>query len=377
MNQLEVGRKMQQIKGQYRYVLKQAVRVCLQNISDYSPFGAPLDGRTIQSDFYRYSFNGMEKDDEVKGNGNSYTTEFRQFDPRVGRWLSLDPLMAQFSSQAPYCAFDNNPIFYTDILGLESEGNGDKPKKRHKGTEDDPRELQEVRFTAKKTKKNWFERITHSFFKKEFSESTNPNIPDYNQLIEYQNINSTYYSTPPDEVKQTPLPEHIELSCKNYQNYGHYLNPFEQTSANIARYSVGEHVSNEDLFYSVFEIAPIGKLAKFVPKPKFVVSSAKGGSSVLLNTSRKLQAKFKHAGDFGVMGNYSKSNAGKFSSAINQHINSAGIQTINGTYRGQSVIHYLNPNTGLNVISSPTGQFISGWKLNPTQLQNVLQHGGL
>jgi len=33
---------------------------------------------------YRYAFNGMEKDDEVKGSGNSYTTEFRQYDSRLG-----------------------------------------------------------------------------------------------------------------------------------------------------------------------------------------------------------------------------------------------------------------------------------------------------
>ena len=26
---------------------------------------------------YRYGFNGMEKDDNIKGEGNSYTTEFR------------------------------------------------------------------------------------------------------------------------------------------------------------------------------------------------------------------------------------------------------------------------------------------------------------
>ncbi len=110
---------------------------------------------------------------------------------------------------------------------------------------------------------------------------------------------------------------------------------------------------------------------------KTTLRAAKGSSNVLLNTSRQLQAKFKHAGDFGVVGNYSKANVGKFSSAINQHINSAGVQTIQGTYRGQSVIHYVNPNTGLNVISSPSGQFISGWKLNPVQLQNVLKHGGL
>ena len=107
------------------------------------------------------------------------------------------------------------------------------------------------------------------------------------------------------------------------------------------------------------------------------VKAAKAESAILLNTSRQLQAKFKHAGDFGILGNYSKANAGRFSSVINQHINSTGIQNISGTYRGQSVIHYLNPNTGLNVISSPSGQFISGWKLNPVQLQNVLKHGGL
>jgi RHS repeat-associated protein len=41
---------------------------------------------------YRYAYNGMERDNEVSGNGNSYTTEFRQYDPRLGRWKSLDPL---------------------------------------------------------------------------------------------------------------------------------------------------------------------------------------------------------------------------------------------------------------------------------------------
>jgi len=39
-------------------------------------------------------------DDEVKGGGNSYTTEFRQLDPRIGRWLSLDPLMSKFPNQS-------------------------------------------------------------------------------------------------------------------------------------------------------------------------------------------------------------------------------------------------------------------------------------
>ena len=64
-----------------------------------------------------YGFGGMEADNEVKGNGNSYTTEFRQYDPRIGRWLSLDPAMNLVPSMSPYVAFNNNPIFYTDPNG--------------------------------------------------------------------------------------------------------------------------------------------------------------------------------------------------------------------------------------------------------------------
>ena len=63
----------------------------------------------------RYGFQRQELDDEVKGEGNSYTTEFRQYDPRVGRWLSLDPVTHHHFS--PYNGFDNNPIYYKDPNG--------------------------------------------------------------------------------------------------------------------------------------------------------------------------------------------------------------------------------------------------------------------
>jgi hypothetical protein len=61
---------------------------------DYYPFGMLMPERqyTNLSDDYRFGFNGMEKDNEVKGQGKSYTTEFRQLDPRLGgRWWSIDP----------------------------------------------------------------------------------------------------------------------------------------------------------------------------------------------------------------------------------------------------------------------------------------------
>jgi RHS repeat-associated protein len=79
---------------------------------------------------YRYGFNGMEKDDEVKGvAGSSYTTEYRQYDSRLGRWLSIDPAFRNFSWQSPYAAFDNNPIYFKDPKGLAAEGGEESVKK--------------------------------------------------------------------------------------------------------------------------------------------------------------------------------------------------------------------------------------------------------
>jgi RHS repeat-associated protein len=94
--------------------------------ADYYPFGMPMKDRSSYhlGESYRYGYNGMELDNEPKGNGNSYTTEFRQYDPRLGRWLSLDPLMAQFPWMSPYVAFDDNPVLFTDPFGLEAEGWG-------------------------------------------------------------------------------------------------------------------------------------------------------------------------------------------------------------------------------------------------------------
>ena len=80
---------------------------------------------------YRFGFNGMERTDEVYGAGNEYTTEFRQYDPRLGRWLSIDPEFRAYAWQSPYVAFDNNPIVKTDPRG---DAPGD-PKKTSQAAE--------------------------------------------------------------------------------------------------------------------------------------------------------------------------------------------------------------------------------------------------
>ena len=51
----------------------------------------------------------------MKGSGNSYTTFFRQYDPRIARWKSIDPVKAAWES--PYVAFRNSPIILNDPNG--------------------------------------------------------------------------------------------------------------------------------------------------------------------------------------------------------------------------------------------------------------------
>ncbi len=79
-----------------------------------------MPGRSYNSAEYRWGFNGMEKDDEVSGSGNSYTTDFRQVDPRLGgRWWSPDLVVKPWES--PYAGFANNPIYFVDPIGLDPE----------------------------------------------------------------------------------------------------------------------------------------------------------------------------------------------------------------------------------------------------------------
>ena len=86
--------------------------------SDYYPFGMLMPNRHGQSDGYRYGFNGMEKDDEVRGTkGASYDFGMRMHDPRIGRFLSLDPDFSKYPFMSPYCFAGNSPILLVDIEG--------------------------------------------------------------------------------------------------------------------------------------------------------------------------------------------------------------------------------------------------------------------
>jgi RHS repeat-associated protein len=85
------------------------------NLNDYYPFG--MISRKEESVAYRYGYNGKEKDDEIKGAGNSYDYGARFYDPRVGRWLSRDALEAKYPSISTYTYVANSPLMAKDPDG--------------------------------------------------------------------------------------------------------------------------------------------------------------------------------------------------------------------------------------------------------------------
>jgi hypothetical protein len=93
--------------------------------------------------------------------------------------------------------------------------------------------------------------------------------------------------------------------------------------------------------------------------------------------TRQLQRKFKHAAAFGVRGKYSRQQATMFERAMRAHVEDETTLMIPGTYRGEPVTHFVNPQTRLNVMRDAQNAFVSGWSLTPVQLANVLKRRSL
>ena len=89
--------------------------------NDYYPFGMLVPNRTGNSPAYRYGFQGQEKDDEIKGEGNSLNYTFRMHDPRVGRFFAVDPLFKTYPSNSPFAFSQNDVIRSIELEGLEKK----------------------------------------------------------------------------------------------------------------------------------------------------------------------------------------------------------------------------------------------------------------
>ena len=90
------------------------------SFADYLPFGQIMPNRHASDNTYRYGFQGQERDDELKGDGNSVNFEFRMHDPRLGRFFAVDPLANRFPHNSPYAFSENRLLDAIELEGREA-----------------------------------------------------------------------------------------------------------------------------------------------------------------------------------------------------------------------------------------------------------------
>ncbi len=87
----------------------------VDSYNDFYPFGMQMEGRNLVANAdARYKFTSKERDDET---GYDYFGA-RYYDAKIGRWLSVDPLVEKYPSVSPYVYCQNNPIMAFDPNGL-------------------------------------------------------------------------------------------------------------------------------------------------------------------------------------------------------------------------------------------------------------------
>ncbi|MEZ5002057.1 MAG: RHS repeat-associated core domain-containing protein [Chitinophagales bacterium] len=89
---------------------------------DYYPFGMVMPTRSFTSNDggYRFAFQGQEKDSEISGTkGGHLAFKYRIHDARLGRFLSIDPLAADYPFYSTYAFSGNRVIDHVELEGAE------------------------------------------------------------------------------------------------------------------------------------------------------------------------------------------------------------------------------------------------------------------
>jgi RHS repeat-associated protein len=74
--------------------------------------------RTFMASEYRFGFNGQEQDGELMDGAVSF--KYRVHDPRIGKFLSVDPLAPEYPWNSSYAFAENRVIEAIDLEGKEA-----------------------------------------------------------------------------------------------------------------------------------------------------------------------------------------------------------------------------------------------------------------
>lgn len=107
--------------GVYRFELERRNNAATQFFIDnvlqaYVDTSSVVDCEGGKKD-YVYAFNSQEKIDELSGEGNAYDFGARMYNPRLGRWLTIDSEYKRQPGWSSYKAMNNNPIVFADPDG--------------------------------------------------------------------------------------------------------------------------------------------------------------------------------------------------------------------------------------------------------------------
>lgn len=164
----------------------------VRSANDYYPFGMLMPGRKFNAGAFRYGFNGKENDNEVKRTGNQQDYGMRIYDPRLGRFLSVDPLFKSYPWNSTYAFAENEPISNIDLDGLErvhfdltfnSDG---APVLKMTGQVDYTYKVRDGLFSEVKTKKYepqaviHYKSNTYYFLRNNTVNERNQSIPEWN-----------------------------------------------------------------------------------------------------------------------------------------------------------------------------------------------------
>jgi RHS repeat-associated protein len=93
-------------------------------VQNYYPFGSDMGDTTMNytvapNNLYKYSGKELQTELDL----DSYDFGARHYDPRLGRWMTMDPLGITSEELSPYNYVENNPMNLIDPDGMQANGN--------------------------------------------------------------------------------------------------------------------------------------------------------------------------------------------------------------------------------------------------------------
>jgi len=235
---------------------------------DSDPFGMMMEGRSWEvGSGYRYGFNGKEQDAETYGDGNIYDYGFRVYDPRLGKFLSIDPLTKSYPWYTPYQFAGNTPIWAIDVDGLEDQ-------KTNNGSPSEPNTA------ASNTSTSYFDDPMSVILNQKPSAESSilmENFKTNNKLINYGGTGVTekregMITGHTYEVPKSGFDRYtafaVGFALEGIYSFNKNINPFYILPNSIQSYSSGKdlitqnEMSSAEATLDLAGIIPIGKFGK-------------------------------------------------------------------------------------------------------------------